>query len=280
MLHAPQFLGGGLPLDEGVVVAELGPGAARDAPEVHKTPVYLFSAFYAQIVADSRRDIQAGTLVLGVLGLGGTEDVGPVLRGEGAAVFPLGKAVFPLVEDLEPLALADGHSRLDHILAEPGDDPGGLRLVLRAADAVVVGQGDVEGVLPGDEVARAEFLIAEVLRPVGGLRVVESAVVLLPLCIPGALVIGDGIVGGRCFAYPEDGDSDVFSPRIDAGRGGIGVQGARLRIFHRTLGCCPGSDVSLRGRDDPRQGGLLGCFTGGGGSALRASCQDRAKTQQ
>ena len=60
----------------------------------------------AQIVAYGSGDVNARPFVLGIDGRLVAKDVGPVFRGEGAAVFPLGKTGTLVVNDLHPSALA------------------------------------------------------------------------------------------------------------------------------------------------------------------------------
>ena len=77
----------------------------------------------AQIVAYGRGDVNARPFVLGIDGRLVSKDVGPVFRGEGAAVFPLGKTGTLVVDDLHPSALADGLPLSRVFAAEPRDDP-------------------------------------------------------------------------------------------------------------------------------------------------------------
>ena len=110
-------------IDEGVVIPPFGPGAAGDAVEFHKAPVDDGrSAGDAQVVADGGGDVDARSLVLGVDGGLVAEDIGPVFRGEGAAVLPLGKAGALVVDDLHPPAFADGLPFPRVFPAEPRDD--------------------------------------------------------------------------------------------------------------------------------------------------------------
>jgi len=76
-------------------------------------------------------------------------------------------------------------------------------------EAVVVGEGDVEGVE-----FRAKGLGGEV-RTGGGIGVVVAAVVFLPLGVPGGGVVGSGVSLRGTFADPKDGSGDILPPGIN-----------------------------------------------------------------
>ena len=70
------------------------------------------------------------------------------------------------------------------VAGEPGNDLGGLRLMLFPALDVVVWEGDVEGIELGDETPGAELAGGVVGDALGGIRVVVSAEVLGPFRVP------------------------------------------------------------------------------------------------
>ena len=75
--------------------------------------------------------------------------------------------------------------------------------------SVVVGEGNVEGIEPRGESA------GEVSYPPIGIRVIESAVIFLPIDIPRRLVIWGGIVGSRFFSDPKNGGRDRLLPGVN-----------------------------------------------------------------
>lgn len=206
-------------LDEGVVVAEGGPGALRDVGELDEFPVGHVGVVHAEEVADGGRDVEAGAFVQVGLGAFGAKDVLPVVGAERAGVLPLGVADAVLEPDGDPAAFADGFLRPLEGLAEPRDDAGGLGLEALRGD-VVVGEGDVKGVL-----ARGEGG-GRVGGGAGGFfRRVGAAVVAGPLRVPAAFVVGDGVVFRGAFADPEGGGDDGVAPGVLAG----GFPGIRER---------------------------------------------------
>lgn len=196
----------------------------------------------AQIVAYGRGDVNARPFVLGVDGGGVAKDVGPVFRGKGAAVFPLGKTGTLVVNDLHPSALADGLPFSRVFTAEPRDDPRRLRLMFPFGN-VIIRERHVKGVLPGDECFRTE-----VHRAANGIRVVEAAEVFPPCGIPRTFMVGYRIALRGFFPHPEDRGSNVEPPGIGAGAlpGRPGKDAGRR----------PLSSLCCRGRldDDPGQG--------------------------
>src|SRR3954451_9591100 len=105
--------------------------------------------------------------------------------------------------------MADGLAFLHKRVLEPWDDDLGLGLG-RAVGHVVKGEGDVEGVLPWDEVRRDEIAAG------GGVRVVVTTIALLPIEVPGTAEIVHRVVAASRFADPEDGGDDAGFPRIFA----------------------------------------------------------------
>ena len=119
-------------------------------------------------------------MVFFVLRALGAEDVLPVIDGEGAAILPLGVADFFRRRgvDLEPATLADAGAGFGDGAGPPGDDACGFWAVSRVINAVVVGEGDVKGILAGGD---AFWKIADAGLGVG---VIVSAEVFLPVLIP------------------------------------------------------------------------------------------------
>ena len=176
--------------------------------EFDEAPVALHFVADLKEVPDSGRDVDAGILVFGVLGLFIAKNILPVVGGKGAAVLPLGVADALVGDDLDPPSLADCLARAGTVVFEPGNGAGGFRLVGLVVDAVVVGQGDVEWIESGSEV------FWDIAASGGRVRIVVAAVVFLPVLIPGGFVIGGGIVLGRLFANPEDRGGDEFLPVV------------------------------------------------------------------
>ena len=194
--------------DEGVVVAEGGPGALRDVGELDEFPVGHVGVVHAEEVADGGRDVEARAFVQVGLGAFVAKDVLPVVGAERAGVLPLRVADAVLEPDGDPAAFADGVLRPLVLLGEPRDDAGGLGLEALRGD-VVVGEGDVKGVL-----ARGEGG-GRVGRGAGGFfRRVGAAVVAGPLRVPAAFVVGDGVVFRGALADPEGGGDDGIPPGV------------------------------------------------------------------
>ena len=114
---------------------------------------------------------------------------------------------------------------------EPGDGGGCFGLVRSVVEAVVVGEGDVEGIEFGDEVGGAEAGAG------GGVRVVVAPEIFLPLAVPGGVVVGGVVAATGFFADPEDGGGDVLLPRV-------GDASVVLRVGWRGGG---GDDLRFRG---------------------------------
>ena len=176
--------------------------------EFDEAPVALHFVADLKEVPDSGRDVDAGILVFGVLGLFISKNIFPVVGGEGAAVLPLGVADALVGDDLDPPSLTDCVARAGTVAFKPWNDAGGFRFVGLVVDAVVVGQGDVEWIESGSEV------FWDIAASEGRVRIVVAAVVLLPVLIPGGFVIGGGIVLGRFFANPEDRGGDELLPVV------------------------------------------------------------------
>ncbi len=87
--------------DEMIVFANVPPRSSRNLAHIHEAPVTAGHALEAEVVADGGGDVDAGTVVVGVLRAGSAEDIVVVVGDEGAAVFPLGVA--------DAVAVADGH---------------------------------------------------------------------------------------------------------------------------------------------------------------------------
>ena len=73
-------------------------------------------------------------------------------------------------------------------------------------EAVVVGKGNVEGILAWGE-SFGEIAIA-------GVGVVKTAKVFLPILIPRGFIVGGGIFRCGFFANPKDSRGDVLFPRV------------------------------------------------------------------
>lgn len=176
--------------------------------EFDEAPVALHFVADLKEVPDSGRDVDAGILVFGVLGLFIFKNILPVVGSKGATVLPLGVADAIVGDDLDPPSLTDCLARAGTVAFKPRNDAGGFRFVGLVVDAVVVGQGDVEWIELGSEA------FWDIAASEGPLRIVVAAVVLLPVLIPRGFVIGGGIVLGRLFANPEDRGGDEFLPVV------------------------------------------------------------------
>jgi len=179
--NASEAIGVYFGIFEGIVGAVFGPRAAfLDLRELYEAPVDDGAVSYAEVVANGRRDIDAGGFVLGVFWLLVAKDVCVVGGIKGTAVFPLGKAVFFGLgrDDLNPAPFADGLAGFWGVSLEPRDHAGGFRFVIGVVQAVVVGEGNIEGVLLWSEIFR-QIPTASAL-----FGVIEAPVVLHPLLIP------------------------------------------------------------------------------------------------
>lgn len=165
---------------EGVVGSELRPGAAGDAGELDEAPVDGGFIRDAEEVAGGWGDVDAGPLVVFIFRAFIAENVFPVVGDEGPAVLPLGVADLASAGavDLHPAALADALAGFAGDAVPPRDDAGGFGLMCLMIDTVVVGEGDVKGVLSrsesGGEVAGAGLAV----------WVVVAAEVFLPILVP------------------------------------------------------------------------------------------------
>jgi len=108
----------------------------------------------------------------------GAEDVTPVVSGPGAAVFPLGVTGFASEVDFYPASFADGTASFSVAALKPRDDFKGFRFGAAVVEDVVVGEGDVEGVLFRSERAREESVA------LGTVGVVIAAVIIGPFRVP------------------------------------------------------------------------------------------------
>ena len=108
----------------------------------------------AKKVTNSRADINTGVAV----GVGfrcvAFENILPVLRVEGAAVFPLGVTNFATVMDGNPSTFADRAPRPFVRFPEPGNNPGCFRVMISPRNDIVKGQGYVKGVESRGEIRR------------------------------------------------------------------------------------------------------------------------------
>ena len=147
-------------------------------------------------------------MVFGVLGLLISKNVIPVVSGERAAVFPLRIADALVGNDLDPATLADGLAGAGAVALEPGNDAGSFRLVGLVIDAVVVGEGDVKWVEPWRE------SFGDVAAPGCGIGVVVAAIVLLPILVPGGLIVRGRVFGSGFFTDPKDSGGDEFLPVV------------------------------------------------------------------
>ncbi len=160
-----------------------------------------------KVVAHGGGDIDARSFVLRSLWLGIAKDVGVVIGGEGAAIFPLRVADFSIADDLEPASLTNGVAWFRIVSFKPRNDASGFGFVLGVVQAIVVGEGNVE---------RVE-LWGESLREVSVslFWVIVSPVIYLPFLIPGGLVIRGWIVLRWLFANPENRSGDELLPRVN-----------------------------------------------------------------
>ena len=176
--------------------------------EFDEAPVALHFVADLKEVPDSGRDVDAGILVFGVLGLFISKNILPVVGGKGATVLPLGVADALVGDDLDPSSLTDCLARSGTVAFKPRNDAGGFWFVGLVVDAVVVGQGHIEWIKSRSEV------FWDIAASEGPVRIVVAAVVLLPVLIPRGFVIGGGIVSGRLLANPEDRGGDEFFPVV------------------------------------------------------------------
>lgn len=134
----------------------------------------------AEVVTHGWGEIDAGVLVFGVFGAFVAEDVFVVIGEEGSAVFPLGVAdlLGGGAVNLNPTSLANGFTGIGIDSTPPRDDARGFWFMRAMIEAIVVGEGDVEGVESRDKGFGA---IAEALRRVG---VIVTAEILGPFGVP------------------------------------------------------------------------------------------------
>ena len=172
-----------------------------------------------------------------------------VIGDKGPAVLPLGVADAVAVADGDPGALEHRLAGAREFLLEPGDHLRGLRLVRPVIDAVVVGQGHIEGVQ-----ARGEAGRTEIRRAFGRIRIVEAPEVLHPRRVPGTLVVRRRVLFGRLLPHPEHRRRDVGLPWV----AGVAQSRQGRRIHPRRR--------QGRQRGSRRAGAALeGGNTGGGG---------------
>jgi len=200
-------IGIGLPVHEGIVRAIHRPWSFRDLRKLNEAPVDFHHIADSEVVAHGGGNIDARALVFGSLRLGIAKDVGVVIGGEGAAIFPLRVADFSIADDLEPASPANGVAGFWAVSFKPRNDSCGFGFVPGVVQAIVVGEGDVERVeLWGEsqrEVSVAPFWV------------IEPPVICLPFLIPGGLVVWSGVVLRWLFTNPENRSSDELLPRVN-----------------------------------------------------------------
>lgn len=132
------------------------------------------------------------------------KDIGPVIGDKGTTVFPLRVAGFAgfWAVDLKPPAFANAFARSGDASLPPGNDSCRFGLVLGVVEAIVVGEGNIEGVLLRNKAGGQE--------PGAKLRVgiVVSTKVRLPICVPRRFAVWGRVVWGGLLANPKDGRGD------------------------------------------------------------------------
>ncbi len=123
---------------KGIVVSVLRPRARLDPVEIYKPPIDNgMPSLDAEVVTDGRRNINSRPEIGLVLRRRISEYILPVFRGKRAAILPLGKTIFTIVPDLNPLALANALARSFEIPVEPRDHARRLRLVTPLGNIIV-----------------------------------------------------------------------------------------------------------------------------------------------
>ena len=201
--------------DEVVVPAELAPGSIGDFVQLDKPPVaFAAASLDSQVITHSRGEVNAGTVVLCVLGTCPAKDIGPVIGLEGTDIRPLCIAYPATAMHGNPAHVTDGFAFGLKGAVKPRDYALGTGFCLGPVYPVIIGQGDIEGVEAGDKALRAE-----VRCPVGGIRVIIAPVVLHPLCVPGTGGVVHRVGGSGFLSDPENCRGDVPAPGVDWSRG-------------------------------------------------------------
>jgi len=157
------------------------------------------------------------------------EDILIVVGAEGTAVLPLGIGDTGASPNGEPAPLAHRLAGFFKSLAEPWDHLVGFGFGGAHGD-IIVRQGDIEGVLTRNEILR-EHIAAH-----GGIRIVVSAEIFVPVFVPRTLAVRHRIIARRLFAHPENGRDDVEFPRVAAGgNSGLGGDDRRLDFLDRSF---------------------------------------------
>jgi hypothetical protein len=91
--------------DEMVVVTNVAPRTGGNLAHIDEAPVAAGHALEAEVIADGGGDVDARTVVAGVLRAGAAEDIVMVVGDKGATVLPLGVADAVAVANGDPLAL-------------------------------------------------------------------------------------------------------------------------------------------------------------------------------
>src|SRR3954452_15044045 len=140
-----------------------------------------------------------------------SENILPVVGSERPGVFPLRIGGSVALTDRHPASFAGGYRGPLIGLVEPRNNIWrfGTMTLLRF---VVIGQCTVEGIESRGEFHR--HIIAAMSR----IRVIRPTVLFSPLCVPRAHAIGDGIVGRRFLANPENGSDNIAFPRVTLSR--------------------------------------------------------------
>src|ERR1044071_497405 len=126
-------------------------------------------------------------------------------------ILPLRVAEAVAFADGDPTVAADGLPRPSVGLLKPRDHQRCFWLEL-AMRHIVIGQRDVERILPRDE--RDWDVIPARAR----LRVIRAAVIRCPIEIPATLVIRNRIVSAGLFSHPKYGGDNIHFPRIPLDR--------------------------------------------------------------
>jgi len=140
------------------------------------------------------------------------ENILPIIRSEWANIFPLGVTNPVPMPNGNPFASADRLAISNEGASKPRNYLRDFRFGVTVRD-VIVRQSDIKWILPGKKIGWNK------IRPSPRGRVVVPTIARKPTSIPGAFVVGNRIVSGCPFTYPEDRGRDVHLPVDCTGKG-------------------------------------------------------------
>ena len=160
-------------------------------------------------LATLQRNVQARALVQIWPRALVSEHVLPVVRTEGTAILPLCITDSVSVSNGDPSPLKNALTVTNISVSEPRNHL--ARLAFGTATFhVVIRESDIKRILARHEIDR------DIISARDGVRVVIAAVAVVPIAVPGASIIGDGIVAAGPFTDPEDCRDNPEFPWVTA----------------------------------------------------------------